>query len=615
MSGPIFHRELKVHPRKGWSYCQRAVYPAVFLVLMSTAWAIMTGTQRVQTLEDFARFGGVIFRLMAPLLLIFLHFAGGVLGASIVAQEKDRKTLVLLLMTRLTNAELILGKLGAGLVPLLVAWIAVAPIFVSTILLGGVAPAQVARTLLVVAMATVLAGCLGVVVAFWREKTFQSIGLTILVLGAWLGFWESVHLGLWGPTWSGISTEVWAAGFSPLRAVLSAARPFPLKDPQLLPWFAGERWFLVGSVVISAFLALIGIVRVRTWNTLDEVRGRRRGMGSSTAEESPVPHSESLLDATEISRARRGHVDARDRAVSTARSREVWDNPILWREVRTWAHGRKMLLVRAAFLALALVAIAGLSKGPAGTAPIDTAAEGTIAEPARIVVPLVLVSFLLVNAIAVISVTMERDGRALDLLLATDLTPREFLIGKLGGVASVGGLMLLTPIVLAVFCWFRGWLSLENLGYALLSLIALGLFVMVLGIHCGMRYANSRGAIAASLGTIFFVSLGVVTCVLIMVSFSGSFQLQLAPFLAFILGGALGLFVVLSAGNPSSALAMASAGIPLATFYVITSVQLRQYLPACLVTLGSYGFATAAMLVPKLTELDFAFGRDSATDE
>ena len=73
------------------------------------------------------------------------------------------------------------------------------------------------------------------------------------------------------------------------------------------------------------------------------------------------------------------------------------------------------------------------------------------------------------------------------------------------------------------------------------------LFVAVLGMHAGMNYDNSRTAIATSLGTVFFLFLGVATCMRIMTAFSGSFQAQLQPFLAFMIGGGVGLYVALGA--------------------------------------------------------------------
>ncbi len=43
-----------------------------------------------------------------------------------------------------------------------------------------------------------------------------------------------------------------------------------------------------------------------------------------------------------------------------------------------------------------------------------------------------LVSLVVVNALAVTSITNERDGQALDLLLVSDLSPREFVAGQTG---------------------------------------------------------------------------------------------------------------------------------------------------------------------------------------
>ena len=46
--------------------------------------------------------------------------------------------------------------------------------------------------------------------------------------------------------------------------------------------------------------------------------------------------------------ARAGHVDARVRAIDE-KSRQVWDNPVLWREMCTWAYGRKVLVIKAVY--------------------------------------------------------------------------------------------------------------------------------------------------------------------------------------------------------------------------------------------------------------------------
>ena len=102
---------------------------------------------------------------------------------------------------------------------------------------------------------------------------------------------------------------------------------------------------------------------------------------------------------------------------------------------------------------------------------------------------------------------------------------------------------------------------------------------------------------------------------LIMISFRGSFQTQLTPFLAFILGGSVGLYVSLGYRNPSPAIQLASLLLPLATFYSITSFFLEHSLAVFLVTTITYGFTTASMIMPALYEFDIAMGRTKTPGE
>jgi hypothetical protein len=100
-----------------------------------------------------------------------------------------------------------------------------------------------------------------------------------------------------------------------------------------------------------------------------------------------------------------------------------------------------------------------------------------------------------------------------------------------------------------------------------------------------------------------------------MISFSGSFQAQLQPFLAFMVGGGVGLYVALGARNPSTAIGVASFLCPFATFYAIASFLLHYTLAVFLVTVAAYGFATAAMLIPAIYEFDVAAGRTTSGED
>ncbi|MGV3485345.1 MAG: hypothetical protein ACO1RT_13075, partial [Planctomycetaceae bacterium] len=193
----------------------------------------------------------------------------------------------------------------------------------------------------------------------------------------------------------------------------------------------------------------------------------------------------------------------------------------------------------------------------------------------------------------------------------TDLTRAEFVFGKLLGVLYVAKEMILLPLGLLVYLGLSGVMTWENTCFALLGAVVLYLFVTVLGIHTGIHYIAGRTATLVSLGTVFFLCVGVAICMVIMVSFRGAFQLQLAPFLAMILGGGAALFAALGSRNPSSAIFAGSFLLPAVTFYAITQFLLqRDHLLVLVVIAFGYGFTIAAMLIPALSEFDVSLDRD-----
>lgn len=621
--GPIFSRELETAPRRVQHFLNRGVYGAALFVLMCTAWLVLAGTQVVHSVGDMARFGSVLFLILAPLQLALMTFLAALRAASSVALEKDKRTLVLLLMTRLTNHELVLGKLLASLLDVLVMLATAAPIFFFITLFGGVSIAQVVRVLAVTLATILVAGSLGSTIALARDKTFQSLAMTALTLVIWLVVLEAVALLGGHLMFLGVPLETVVSAASPLRAILAAAHP----TRDVLGWFhAPDTWYLFVAVTFASLLNAWAIVRLRVWNpgrdvfpaseqeSINEVSTIDYSAGSEGVQASGSAQAASAATAIDPELARSTHIDARQARRETP-SREVWDNPVLWREVCTWAYGRKVLVIKAVYWLVFLLAAAGVYWTiHTGTAYLR-ASETIVPAPARPLAPFFLVSLVIVNALAVTSITNERDGGSLDLLLVTDLTPRELLLGKMLGVAYVTWEMLAGPLLLSVALYVAGAIALENLAYLVVGLVVMDLFVITLGIHSGMSYASSRTAIAVSLGSVFFLFLGVVTLILFMISFSGSYQVQLGPFLAFIVGGSVGLFVALGSRNASTAIGWASLLLPFATFFAVTNFLVDHWAAAFLVTSATYGFTTAAMLVPAFAEFDVARARTPAAEE
>ncbi|MBA4104746.1 MAG: hypothetical protein C0485_03230 [Pirellula sp.] len=591
--GPVFNRELATAPRSWRLYLSRAIYVGALFGLVCTAWLILFGSQPMRSLGDLARFGAAIFALLAPVQLALAIGFSALLAAAAVAQEKDRRTLDLLLMTRMTNSELVVGKLLASMLTVLVLIAAGLPLFLLLAMLGGVSHAQIARVFGVTLAAALAAGSLGSTIALWREKTFQSLAMTALALMIWLIAGEGVAA--LGAGAFGASSTEWAVAVSPLRAIFAAAAPRTSFTPMFAdaPWLgAPSDFFTIAAAALALGLNVLAIALVRVWNPTREARPQ-------TADES---HDAPLVDAEA----------PRDIHAAPGRTKEVWDNPILWREICTWAYGKKVVIIKLAYLAI-FAACSWAMYGVLQADPTPTVG-GALPDASLTVVPLLVLGLVLVNALAVTSITNERDAGALDLLLVTDLTPKEIIFGKLGGVLYNAKEMIVLPAMLCVVCWWYERLTTENLLFMLGSLLVLNAFVAMLGVHSGMTYPNSRSAVGVSIGTLLFLLLGVAVCMRMMVAFQANFENQLLSFAAFMLGGGAGLFFALGRRNPSPAIWWASMLAPFATFYVISTFLQLSYGAAALVTILMYGFATATLLIPAIFEFDVATGRTTARD-
>ena len=582
--GPVFTRQATIAPRRAWFYAAPTLFVAALFGIVLTSWQLLIGSQRVENLGDLAWFGATVTQILAPLQLAVAMPFSALLVASAVALEKDRKTLELLLMTNLSNSELVLGKLLAGMLTVVMVVVAAVPLMMLVALMGGVSIGQILRIEGVTLASALVAGSLGSTIALWREKTFQALAMTALVIVLWFVGWEIVAAGAVGERLAGIPMETWAVAMSPWRAIQAAAQPVFDASRSGGFWQGPVGWYGIAAVAASVLLNALAIARVRIWNPTREIQ-------LAESDDSPTA-------TASVHRA-------------PGKVREVWNNPILWREVRTRAYGKKVLIIRLAYWVVFAVSVAALVT----TTNLDGGEHRAASTAAQSITALLVVSLILLNAAAVTALTSERDSRALDLLLVTDLSPKEIVFGKLLGAFYTAKEMVLLPLALFGYLLYAGILPTEKFVFLVGGWVVMTTFAATLGLHAGMTYANSRTAVATSIGTLLFLFLGVATCMRMMLAFSNSFEYQLTSFLGFIAGGGIGLFVALGWRNPSQAIFWASILLPFATFFVITSFLIGDFDRVFLVTVAAYGFATTAMLVPAVSEFDVALGRTVLKEE
>lgn len=574
LAGPILVREWLTTPRQPRFYALRASYAGLHFVLLWTAWQSLVGFEKDPTLGETARFAAQAFELLSLTQLAVVLFFAAVAGAGVVAVEKEKRTFVLLLATRMTSAEIVVDKFLCAVLRTGAMLAAALPVFFLLALLGGVSFGRIAEAAAATAGGALACAALGVLMGAWRETAFQALALTLV--GAALGLLGAEGLGLFLAAAEGSgsgSIEYWRACVSPVRAVFDALSPTP--ERAATP--AAVVNLALGAAAAALFLAFAAW-KLRSWNPRGE----------------PIVQREAGQDAAPA---------ARDRS-----SRRVWDNPILWREVRTRAYGTRPVLIKAAYLAISAALLLLLWMRP----PDPDAASPAFAV-AGAVAPAAILGLLLLNAQSLASVTTERDLKSMDLILATDVRPSEFVFGKLLGAVYNAKEMLAAPVAMLFAAAVFGWIGYFGFFLSTAAFLAIAAFAVVLGVHAALRYETTPLATANSLGTMFLLFVGVLVCLYLIV-ISGRFEAQWASFVVFIVLGSIGLWISLSANHPTSAITLAAATTPAATFYCVLAFAVEDRIAPLLVLGSAYGFATAAMLVPMLSEFDVAAGRTTASE-
>src|SRR5205823_2696719 len=127
-------------------------------------------------------------------------------------------------------------------------------------------PRQVFESLLVVGAASLAAGSLGGLVALWRERTFQSLALTVLCLVFYLGVIRSAAV---LPLFTSLSERDlahWQQLLDPFAALASVQEQRASSALGLAPACGFALVMALWSVLLNGW----GLWRLRVWNPSGE---------------------------------------------------------------------------------------------------------------------------------------------------------------------------------------------------------------------------------------------------------------------------------------------------------------------------------------------------------
>jgi ABC-type Na+ efflux pump permease subunit len=510
---PVLYRELLVAARKKAGWSARVVVTGMLLAVALAAFGARYywDHARVARHDLMARVAleAFLWLLLAHAGLIFAVFAGR--AALSIAAEKECRTLDFLLATRLSNAEIVLGKLAACGTFLATDFLLGLPIMLLVHLVGGVD----LRLILMGYTALITTGVFLIALAVW-----VSAGATTVRAAA------SASV-LWWITW--------------LVGPFFVANVFPRLGIRL-PGFLMmvNAWILASS---PAGLAMKIGGGVRPGSGLIEAVAWMGGLQLAGG---------SVLVIWAIARLRwayRLNVSGDSQSLVARLTRPGWrwrpkpavgDDPILWREMQT---SRASLLSSAVALLIYPVIYCALGYGTLfyarhacvevwrhGYSSGITSAERPewnifvrffmpgygVAEPAdvartelnlflrSVTVPLVFLIWVVAAGMSSEGITSERSRETWNSLIATPLVAREILRSKMLAALWRMRWLLATPLGLWTIGLAAGGLHPIGFVASVLTLAALTWFMLTFGVFCSLRTPDPAAVTASTMSLVFW---------------------------------------------------------------------------------------------------------------
>jgi ABC-type transport system involved in multi-copper enzyme maturation permease subunit len=461
---PVFYSECVTAARRRQTYTGRVAFLAALLLSLAIVFVVeLTSDPGAFSLSRLARVGESYFFAIVGTQLVLVLLAAPAYTAGAVCLDRARGNLAHLLATDLSAGEIIWGKLGARLLPVVGLAVAGLPVLALATLLGGMDPLTVFGGFLVTVGVAVVGCALALLLSVWGRRPYEVVlaaysilALLLLPLPAW-------HLLPWGG----------GGGQGPPPAWLEKSNPFWLAfAPYLRPDGVGfdDYWiFLGGCVAVALAMTLVAALSLRRAVCRETNRVGPRG-GRTAARGSAVRFG-LLLDF----------------------------NPVLWRE---WYGRRVSFWVRALWAGYAFAAILATVFGRDVGGRYATFINGSQ----------FAIGLLLVSVTSVTCLFEERVRGRLDVLLATPLPSSSIVWGKWWGTYRTVVLLTILPTALA--CWVAApndFKRAENiqLGVPLLVvlMLAYGAFVTSLGLALATWMRDFGAAVGLSV-TIYLLLAG-----------------------------------------------------------------------------------------------------------
>jgi ABC-type transport system involved in multi-copper enzyme maturation permease subunit len=414
--GPVFLLECVTSARRWQNYALRAGGVAALLVAMLTITPKSNATDAKPSWRDYAALGERYFYAMVGVELALFMLAAPAATAGAICLDRSNGTLAHVLATDLSDSEIVLGKLGARLVPVLGLVACTWPVLSISSLLGGIDPIALTLAILIIPAVAVLGCALALALSVWARRPHEVI---LAVYMAWAALLLSY------PMWLGVSRG--GRMPAPPRALL-LADPFYLAfAPYNVPGQVGlgtYAVFFIAVLGLAAAMILLAVWRMRP------VTVGRAGEGDRASRPGFLGRLVRALPEPSLERF-----------------------PVLWREWRRARPSRWMLWL-GGFLAVTTTALCVASAVAFWTVGygwgLGRQASPWIWPGVYAYMIQILFGFLMLAACAPLALAEERQSGSLDVLCSTPLATRTIVAGKWWGCVRLVPLLALGPGLVAL---------------------------------------------------------------------------------------------------------------------------------------------------------------------
>jgi ABC-type transport system involved in multi-copper enzyme maturation permease subunit len=482
--GPVFFYECLTNSRRWQGYAIRAAGVAGLLAAMGTIAGSQNAIFEGRSVKEYSQVGESYFYAMIGMELALVMLAAPAATAGAICVDRSRGTLEHILVTDLSDAEIVLGKLAARLLPVMGLVTCSAPVLAISTSLGGIDPIALILAFGVIVAVGVFGCTLALALSIWARKPYE-------VVLAVYAFWAAALLA--APLWGRLA-EAWS--LPPISERLLLANPFFLaffayQFPSTFPWWECAVFFgtTLGS---SAILALLAVWRTRPSAI------RSRGRAEKTPKLSFIGRIVRRLPGPSLDR-----------------------DPILWRE---WHRTRSPRMSFLLALLMGSTTVACFFKAYVLWYPGSEFRWGSSLEFEVFPYLLhVLFGLLVLSAVAPMSLSEERQRGSLDVLMSTPLSTWEIIRGKWLSVfrlvpwLAVGPGMMALAVALSPtwLAWNSGedyrldrgdriWAS----TLVVITILAHGAAITSLGLLLATWIRRQSRAIAISVGVFVVVSIG-----------------------------------------------------------------------------------------------------------